>query len=236
MDTSLPYRQRTLRDGTILREFRSDAHPDELVWHQDRSHRSVRVLESGGWKLQLEEGLPFPLFEGNTYEIPSRSWHRVIRGPGDLKIEIMEGDNVRITESQLRKIIREELSRLGNFSAVEKFDSSYYTLKVSHPKTFDFPGRDSITVEDYDTSELRASIRDGIMEIVSVYVPETYRGKKLATQMIRQSIEWGHSRGYEVVGSGVYSAGGSGLAKSFLEKGEAQADPQLGKHKFLKRV
>jgi GNAT superfamily N-acetyltransferase len=145
-------------------------------------------------------------------------------------------DNMRITESQLRKIIREELSRLGDFSAVEKFDSSYYTLKVSHPKTFDFPGRDSITVEDYDTSELRASIRDGIMEIVSVYVPETYRGKKLATQMIRQAIDWGYSKGYEVVGSGVYSSGGSGLAKSFLEKGEAQADPQLGKHKFLKRV
>ena len=145
---------------------------------------------------------------------------------------------MRITESQLRKIIREELSRLGDFSAVEKFDSSYYTLKVSHPETINFPSGDSITA--YDTSELRASIRDGIMEIVSVYVHKDnrkdYRGKKLATQMIRQAIEWGHSRGYEVVGSGVYSAGGSGLAKSFLEKGEAQADPQLGKHKFLKRV
>jgi hypothetical protein len=113
METPRPYRQRTLRDGTILREFRSEAHPDELVWHQDRARRSVRVVESGGWKLQLEEGLPFPLVEGNTYEIPSRSWHRVIRGPGDLKIEIVEGDNVRITESQLRKIVREEIGRLS---------------------------------------------------------------------------------------------------------------------------
>lgn len=109
METPRPYRQRTLRDGTILREFRADAHPDELVWHQDRAHRSVRVVESGGWKLQLEEGLPFPLVEGNTYEIPSRSWHRVIRGPGDLKIEIVEGNSMRITESQLRQIIREVL-------------------------------------------------------------------------------------------------------------------------------
>ena len=111
METPRPYRQRTLRDGTILREFRSDAHPDELVWHQDRERRSVRVVESGGWMLQLEEGLPFPLVVGNTYEIPSRSWHRVIRGPGNLKIEIVEGDNVRITESQLRKIVREEILR-----------------------------------------------------------------------------------------------------------------------------
>lgn len=84
---------------------------------------------------------------------------------------------MRITESQLRKIIREELLKLSGFSAEEDVKPNYYTLRVSHPKTFEFPGRDSITVEDYDTSELRASIRDGIMEIVSIYVPESYRGK-----------------------------------------------------------
>lgn len=57
----------------------------------------------------------------------------------------------------------------------------------------------------------------------------------LATQMIRHSIDWGHSKGYEVVGSGVYSGQGSSLAQSFLKRGEAEPGP-LGKHKFLKRV
>ena len=112
METPHPYSQRKLRDGTVLREFRADTRSEELVWHQDREHRSVRVIESGGWMLQLEEGLPFPLVEGNTYEIPPRSWHRVLRGPGKLKIEIQEGNTVRITESQLRKIVRNEIRRL----------------------------------------------------------------------------------------------------------------------------
>ena len=111
METPHPYSQRKLRDGTILREFRSDARSEELVWHQDREHRTVRVIESGGWMLQLEEGLPFPLVEGNTYEIPPRSWHRVLRGPGRLKIEIQEGNTMRVTESHLRRIVREEILR-----------------------------------------------------------------------------------------------------------------------------
>jgi hypothetical protein len=109
MNTPRPYSQRVLRNGTILREFRADTRSEELVWHQDREHRSVRVIKSGGWMLQLEEGLPFPLVEGNTYEIPPRSWHRVVRGPGNLRIEIQEGNTMRITESQIRRIIREEI-------------------------------------------------------------------------------------------------------------------------------
>ena len=235
MKTPRPYSQRALGNGTILREFSSDTHPEELIWHQDREHRTVKVIESGGWKLQLEEGLPFPLIDGNTYEIPSRSWHRVIRGPGNLKIAIQEGDKMRITESQLRRLIREELLKIGDFSAEEKVDPNYYTLRVSHPKTFEFPNREPITVDDYDTSELRASIRDGVMEIVNIYVPEKYRGKRLATLMVQKAVDWGHSKGYEVVGSGVYSGGGSGLAKSFLARGEALPG-EIGKHKFLKRV
>ena len=235
METPHPYSQRKLRDGTVLREFQANTRSEELVWHQDREHRSVRVIESGGWMLQLEEGLPFPLVEGNTYEIPSRSWHRVVRGPGKLKIEIQEGIKMRITESQLRKLIREELLKLGDFSASEKIEPNYYTLRVRHPKTFEIKGQDPITVDDYETSELRASIRDGVMEIVSIYVPENYRGRRLATQMVRQAIDFGHSKGYEVVGSGVYSDQGGGLAKSFLSRGEAEPDPR-GKHKFLKRV
>lgn len=142
---------------------------------------------------------------------------------------------MRITESQLRRLIREELLKIGDFSAEEKLEPNYYTLRVSHPKTFEFPNREPITVDDYDTSELRASIRDGVMEIVNIYVPENYRGKRLATLMVQKAVDWGHSKGYEVVGSGVYSEKGSGLAKSFLARGEAVTG-EIGKHKFLKRV
>jgi hypothetical protein len=47
-------------------------------------------MEGEGWKLQLESGLPFVMVPGRTYEIPMRSWHRVIKGKGDLRIVIDE--------------------------------------------------------------------------------------------------------------------------------------------------
>ena len=56
----------------------------------DRRDRRVTVIEDGGWKLQLESGLPFLLVRGETYDVPRESWHRVIRGHSDLKIDIDE--------------------------------------------------------------------------------------------------------------------------------------------------
>lgn len=87
---SRPYRERVLQSGRILREFSHDVRSEELEWHMDRRDRRVTIIDDGGWKLQLESGLPFPLVNGATYEIPRESWHRVIRGHSDLKIIIDE--------------------------------------------------------------------------------------------------------------------------------------------------
>lgn len=101
----------------VIREFLPTVPNDELVWHQDRRHRKVRVIESGGWYLQMDVGLPLKLVEGYTYNIPARRWHRVIRGDGKLKIEITEEkDEMKITNRNLRNMIREEVlkeARLG---------------------------------------------------------------------------------------------------------------------------
>ncbi len=157
----------------------------------------------------------------------------------------MPGERARATESILRKIVREEIkgsspkardsrrpagamsegqltpaTGLGD-GIEEKGTSDYYTLHVLHSKTFEIPGRNPITVPDYETSELRARVRDGAMEIVSVYVPESQRGKGLATKMVLRAAEWGRSEGLEIVSSGVYSDSGRGLARSFVDRGEA---------------
>ena len=87
---SRPYRELTLHGGRILWEFSHDTRSEELEWHMDRRDRRVTVIEDGGWKLQLESGLPFLLVRGETYDIPRESWHRVIRGHSDLKIVIDE--------------------------------------------------------------------------------------------------------------------------------------------------
>ena len=113
MKTPRPYRQRVLGTGAIIREFREGGSADDLVWHQDKRDRLVTVIEGRGWKLQFDGGLPIPLDEGNTYSIPARTWHRVIKGSGSLKISIKENSMaIKLTESKLRQIIREEAKSL----------------------------------------------------------------------------------------------------------------------------
>jgi hypothetical protein len=107
MNTPHPYEEKRFDNGLILREFKHNANVDDLIWHQDKKDRKIFVVESNGWKLQLSNGLPFPLIEGKEYFIPKKSWHRVIKGNGNLKIEIHERDDkVKITESQLRQKVK----------------------------------------------------------------------------------------------------------------------------------
>lgn len=100
---SSPYHQVKRQDGSILREFRHDVSSDELVWHQDKLTREVKVIKANGWKLQLEVGLPFGLRDGDTYLIPARSWHRVIKGSGNLTIEITEFDGEDIITGRAKR-------------------------------------------------------------------------------------------------------------------------------------
>jgi len=121
VETPRPYRQRVVGDST-LREFRSDTRSDDLIWHQDKNDRRVAVIEGNGWKLQLEKGLPIPLVEGNTYNIPAKTWHRIVRGTGRLVIKIQENVEknmaIRLTETKLRQIIREEAQRLLEYEQI----------------------------------------------------------------------------------------------------------------------
>ena len=84
------YTQRLLSDNLILREFSDQVSSEELEWHMDRRDRRIKILEGSGWKLQLETGLPFEMKLHEEYSIPKKSWHRVIKGAGNLKIEIKE--------------------------------------------------------------------------------------------------------------------------------------------------
>lgn len=87
---SRPYREIKLSDDSMLREFKDDVSSEELEWHMDRRDRSVTVVEGSGWKLQLEYGLPFLLQPGETYSIPRKSWHRILKGRGNLRVLIRE--------------------------------------------------------------------------------------------------------------------------------------------------
>ena len=73
-----PFSEKKVGGKLFLREFRGDVASEELVWHQDREDRRVKVIESDGWMLQIDNELPVLLKEGTIYNIPAYEFHRVI--------------------------------------------------------------------------------------------------------------------------------------------------------------
>lgn len=84
-----PYQDKTV-GKTRIRTFDSSVDREELVWHRDRQTRKVTVVESNGWKFQMDNDLPREMKSGDVLHIPKEEYHRVIAGKGRLVIEIRE--------------------------------------------------------------------------------------------------------------------------------------------------
>ena len=82
--------QQEIFDDKIIRTFSPDVDSDELKWHQDLKDRKVTVIQDGGWSFQMENSLPVKLSNAEQFSIPKFVWHRVIKGNGDLIVEIVE--------------------------------------------------------------------------------------------------------------------------------------------------
>jgi len=77
------YSQKNISSNKFERVFSSDVPETELKWHRDKENRLVEVLKDTDWYFQMDNELPIPLKPKETY-------HRVIKGTGDLKILIEE--------------------------------------------------------------------------------------------------------------------------------------------------
>ena len=76
------------------RIFTQDTPSVELVWHRDRKNRYVMVSPEyypTDWKFQLDNQPPIN-FPANKLFIPKETYHRLIKGTGDLKVRIWEND------------------------------------------------------------------------------------------------------------------------------------------------
>ena len=82
-----PYSERR-KDNLIVRTFSQDIDEKELVWHRDREDREVTVLEETDWQFQFDNELPQVL--KNTIFIPKNTYHRLIKGTGELNVHITE--------------------------------------------------------------------------------------------------------------------------------------------------
>jgi hypothetical protein len=81
----LPFKENKLKN-TFIRTFDQNIDEGELVWHRDREDRIVKPLTETDWMVQIDNELPKPLTE--EVFIPKGVYHRVIKGSGDLKIEL----------------------------------------------------------------------------------------------------------------------------------------------------
>lgn len=90
MTAKLPFKEKILDNNFVVREFSPDTSDDELVWHKDREHRILEVLEDTDWMFQLDNELPFNMVVKERITIPKDIYHRVIKGTTPLKIKIFK--------------------------------------------------------------------------------------------------------------------------------------------------
>lgn len=72
----------------IYRKFTHDVDESELVWHRDKNDRQVEVLEPTDWQFQFDDCIPQQLKD--TIFIPKETYHRLIKGAGNLNVRILE--------------------------------------------------------------------------------------------------------------------------------------------------
>lgn len=82
--------QQYINENKLVRTFTTDVDSEELVWHQDLRDRIVTVIEGNGWQFQMDNELPIELKSGDVLKIEKYNWHRVIKGSGNLIVEIEE--------------------------------------------------------------------------------------------------------------------------------------------------
>jgi hypothetical protein len=84
-DMSFPFKEH-IKNGYHIRTFSEDIKEDELVWHRDKEDRIVESVGDTNWEIQLDNKLPKSLTE--TIYIPKETYHRVIKGSGELIVKV----------------------------------------------------------------------------------------------------------------------------------------------------
>ena len=84
--SNFPFKETRLNDNLYLREFEESVDIDDLEWHRDREDRIVEIIGETDWELQMDNELPKKL-KGKIF-ISKETWHRVIKGTGELKVKI----------------------------------------------------------------------------------------------------------------------------------------------------
>ena len=88
--TGRPYSEKK-ENGYIIREFSHNTPSFEFVWHRDKEDRVVQAVHNTDWQFQLDNEVPQRLTENKLF-IPKETYHRLIKGTGDLVVKIWQKD------------------------------------------------------------------------------------------------------------------------------------------------
>jgi hypothetical protein len=83
-----PYKEIKQSDY-IIREFSQSIPTLELVWHRDKEDRIVQATHETDWQVQLDNEIPQRLSKNKLF-IPKKTYHRLIKGTGDLVVKIWQ--------------------------------------------------------------------------------------------------------------------------------------------------
>lgn len=85
-----PYTQQYISEYSFRRIFNESVDAEELVWHRDRKTRTIKIIKSNGWEFQQDNKLPVLLKEGDIINVNAFEYHRILKGDGELIVEITE--------------------------------------------------------------------------------------------------------------------------------------------------
>lgn len=75
-------------ENLYLRKFSGNLDPKELKWHWDEEDRLIKSIQKTNWKFQFDDCLPQEISISEEIFIPKGIYHRLIKGDGDLVLEI----------------------------------------------------------------------------------------------------------------------------------------------------
>jgi hypothetical protein len=84
----LPFKEEKISENTFIRTFYQNVNSNEMVWHLDKEDRIIESIAETDWKFQLDNELPINI-KGEIF-IPKGTYHRLIKGTGDLKIKLQK--------------------------------------------------------------------------------------------------------------------------------------------------
>ena len=76
--------------GYFNRSISADHSDTDYVWHRDRRDRKVVPTKSDGWYIQFDNEMPIEMEEGKEIFIEKDTYHRVIKGKGNVELQIWE--------------------------------------------------------------------------------------------------------------------------------------------------